>query len=432
MTLRSPRAASAGAARRRTIALTARAAALALALTVCTGAPRRDRVPPAETGAPSAAAGRALDRLVADGAPGAASLSTRDGRIRASRFTTAGVADLRTGRPMGRTDHFRAGSLTKTVVATVVLQLAAERKLSLDDTADRHLPRGVPGIGPGERGVLRQVTVRQLLDHTTGLFDYTADPRLARQLRGRGFRAHRYDHHTPAELLRIALSHRPTAAAGPRSHGPAGGRGAPFAYSNTNYLVLGLLIRGVTGHSYAEEIRRRVIGPVGLRDTSFPGTDPDLPEPHGRAYSRAGGRRVDVTALDPSRAGAAGEMVTTLGDLNRFFAALLGGALLPSRQMAQLRSERGTGGAYGLGLYATVLPCGVTVWGHNGDINGSYAQTAGTADGRHLVSYRVNTAPLAVPGHGTDVLTAEFCAPSRRTAGHRAAATRGRTARPGP
>jgi D-alanyl-D-alanine carboxypeptidase len=430
MTLRSPRAASARAARRRATALTAQAAALALALTACTGVARRDPVPSAAAGAPPAATGRALDRLVADGAPGAASLSTRDGRIRASRFTTAGVTDLRTGRPMERTDHFRAGSLTKTVVATVVLQLVAEGKLSLDDTADRQLPPGVPGIGPDERGVLRQVTVRRLLDHTTGLFDYTADPRLARQLRGRGFGAHRYDHHTPAELLRIALSHGP--AAGSRAYGPAGGRGAPFAYSNTNYLVLGLLIRGVTGHPYAEEIRRRVIGPVGLRDTSFPGTDPALPEPHGRAYARVGGRRVDVTALDPSRAGAAGEMVTTLGDLNRFFAALLGGALLPPRQMAQLRSERGTGGAYGLGLYATVLPCGVTVWGHNGDINGSYAQTAGTADGRHLVSYRVNTAPLAVPEHGTDVLTAEFCAPSRRTAGHRAAATRGRTARSGP
>ncbi len=208
---------------------------------------------------------------------------------------------------------------------------------------------------------------------------------------------------------------RPNCCASPcATHRPwaPGAERAPFAYSNTNYLVLGLVIEAVTGRSYAEEIRRRVIAPARLHDTSFPGTDPALPEPHGRAYSRIGAHQVDTTSLDPSRAGAAGEMVTTLDDLNRFFSALLGGKLLPPRQMAQLRNEAGTDGTYGLGLYATELPCGVTVWGHNGDINGSYAQTAGTADGRHLVSYRVNTDALTDPDHGTAVLTAEFCPPS--------------------
>lgn len=245
------------------------------------------------------------------------------------------------------------------------------------------------------------MTVRQLLDHTSGLFNYTDDRRLSRQLYGKGFGAHRYDRHTPAELLRIALSHPPAAAPGTR-----------YSYSNTNYLVLGLIIKAVTGHPYATEIRRRILVPARLDDTSFPGTDPTLPAPHGRAYSRIGDREVDATSLDPSRAGAAGEMVTTLGDLNRFFSALLAGAFLPPRQMAEIRSEKRTGGAYGLGLYATKLPCGVTVWGHNGDINGSFAQTAGTADGRHVVSYRVNT-DAADRAHGTDVLTAEFCrAPS--------------------
>ncbi|MFK4252469.1 serine hydrolase domain-containing protein [Streptomyces angustmyceticus] len=330
--------------------------------------------------------------------PGAAALTTRAG-YPAARYATAGVADLRSGRAIGPRDHFRAGSLTKTLVATVVLQLVAEGRLSLHDSAAAHLPPGVPAAGDGDRSTLRTVTIRQLLDHTSGLFNYTRDPRLSEQLFGSGFGAHRYDSHTPAELLRIALGHPPVAAPGTR-----------YSYSNTNYLVLGLVIRAVTGHPYATEIRRRILVPARLGHTSFPGTDPVLPRPHGRAYSRAGDRRVDATSLDPSRAGAAGEMVTTLGDLNRFFSALLRGRFLAPRQMAEIRDEKATGGTYGLGLYATRLPCGVTVWGHDGEINGSYVRTAGTADGRHIVSYRVNTDTLPDPAHGTAVLTAEFCA----------------------
>ncbi|MFG2829844.1 serine hydrolase domain-containing protein [Streptomyces sp. NPDC048434] len=372
-----------------------------LALTACTGRPRLAPLASGTHERPPATTTHALHRLVDDGAPGAASLTTRAG-YPAARYSTAGVADLRSGRTMGPQDHFRAGSLTKTLVATVVLQLVAEGRLSLHDSAAAHLPPGVPAAGDGDRSELRRVTIRQLLDHTSGLFNYTQDPRLSKQLFGKGFGAHRYDSHTPAELLRIALSHPPVAAPGTR-----------YAYSNTNYLVLGLVIQAVTGNPYATEIRRRILVPARLDHTSFPGTDPVLPRPHGRAYSRAGDRRVDATSLDPSRAGAAGEMVTTLGDLNRFFSALLDGAFLAPRQMAQIRNEKGTGGAYGLGLYATRLPCGVTVWGHNGDINGSYARTAGTADGRRIISYRVNTDTLPDPAHGTAVLTAEFCAARR-------------------
>ncbi|MGW2026133.1 serine hydrolase domain-containing protein [Streptomyces decoyicus] len=373
----------------------------ALALAACTGQIHTVPLANGTPERPPATTAHALHRLVEDGAPGAASLITRAG-FAAARYSTAGVADLRSGRRMAPQDHFRAGSLTKTLVATVVLQLVAEGRLALNDDVTAHLPPGVPATGDGDRSELRRVTIRQLLDHTSGLFNYTQDPRLSKQLYGKGFGAHRYDSHTPAELLRIALSHPPVAPPGTR-----------YAYSNTNYLVLGLVIAAVTGNPYATEIRRRILVPARLGHTSFPGTDPVLPEPHGRAYSRAGARRVDATSLDPSRAGAAGEMVTTLGDLNRFFAALLGGRFLAPRQMAQIRNEKGTDGAYGLGLYATRLPCGVTVWGHNGDINGSYARTAGTADGRHIVSYRANTDTLPDPAHGTAVLTAEFCA-SRR------------------
>ncbi|MGI5258468.1 serine hydrolase domain-containing protein [Streptomyces angustmyceticus] len=389
--------------RRRALGRSGAPAALAaLLLTGCAGpsGPAPDAHGAPER--PPATTRPALQRLVDDGVPGAASLATRAG-YPAARYATAGVADLRSGRAIGPRDHFRAGSLTKTLVATVVLQLVAEGRLSLRDSAAAHLPPGVPATGDGDRSTLRTVTIRQLLDHTSGLYNYTQDPRLSQQLFGSGFGAHRYDSHTPAELLRIALGHPPVAAPGTR-----------YSYSNTNYLVLGLVIRAVTGRPYATEIRRRILVPDRLDHTSFPGTDPVLPRPHGRAYSRAGDRRVDATSLDPSRAGAAGEMVTTLGDLNRFFSALLRGRLLAPRQMAEIRDEKATGGAYGLGLFATRLPCGVTVWGHNGDINGSYVRTAGTAGGRHIVSYRVNTDILPDPAHGTAVLTAEFCATRHR------------------
>ncbi|MFE3648439.1 serine hydrolase domain-containing protein [Streptomyces sp. NPDC059152] len=385
----------------RSAARTVLAVVAALVLTACTGT-ARSSVPSSGASRPAATAA-ALHRLVADGAPGAAVLVTWDGRLAASRFSAVGVADLRSGRKMGRLDRFRAGSLTKTLVATVVLQLVGEGRLGLDDRVADHLPPGVPRTGAGGANDLRRVTIRQLLDHTSGLFNYTTDAHLAEQLSGAGFPAHRYDRYTPVELLRIALGHPPTAAPGAR-----------YAYSNTNYLVLGLVIQGVTDHPYADELRRRILAPFGLRGTSFPGNSPALPAPHGRGYSRIDGHRVDSTAFNPSRAGAAGEMITTLVDLNHFFAALLGGELLAPRQMAQLRSERATGGAYGLGVYATRLPCGVTVWGHNGDINGSYAQTAGTADGRHLVSYRVNTDTPADRADGAALLTAEFCAPRGR------------------
>lgn len=364
--------------------------------------PRKPGPPKGTAHEPKPATARAV-RALADGdTPGAAALTTRDGRSYASRFAAAGVADLRTDRPITPADHFRAGSLTKTFIATVVLQLTAEDRLSLDDTVGRLLP----GLAPGATDP-RDVTVRELLDHTSGLYNYTADPELSRELHGAGFTAHRYDTYTPEQLLLTALAH-------PAENAP----GTRYAYSNTNYLVLGQIIEAVTGHSYAEEAGRRIIAPLGLSGTSFPGTDPRLPRPYGRGYSQVGEERVDSTTLDPSRAGAAGELVTTLGDLNRFFAALLGGRLLPPRQLAQMRDEKDTNGVYGLGLYGTRLPCGVTVWGHDGDINGSYAQTAATEDGRHVLTLRLNTDQPDAPQRIHALLTAEFCprAPETREA----------------
>ncbi|MFF8813260.1 serine hydrolase domain-containing protein [Streptomyces pactum] len=371
---------------------------LVAAVAGCGDGPRRKA--PAVRGGPAAAPaappdlGPGLRRLVERGpAPGGAVLVVSGGR---GRFAAAGVSDLATGRPVGRADHFRAGSLTKTFLATVVLQLVAEGRLGLDDPVEEHLP----GLlrGPGHGG--RTVTIRQLLDHTSGLYDYTRDPALARRLFGAGFAAHRFDSHTPRGLVRIALAHPPV-------FGPPGGG---WAYSNTDYTVLGLVVERVTGRGYAAEARRRIIEPLGLTGTSFPGTRPTLPRPHGRGYAAgaAGGAPRDVTEFDPSSAGAAGELVSTLDDLARFHRALLGGELLPPSGLARMRDTGPSRGRYGMGLFPVTLPCG-RVWGHNGTINGSSVLLVGSASGDRVLVHRLNH--TAAPDRAAEraLLRRAFC-----------------------
>ncbi|MEU7239620.1 serine hydrolase domain-containing protein [Streptomyces sparsogenes] len=359
----------------------------------------------------------AVRRLVAQGgAPGAAALA-RDGA--GTRFASAGFADLRTGRRIHKSDRFRAGSVTKTFVATVVLQLAGERRLALDDTVDTYLPGLVRGHGNDGR----KITLRQLLTHTSGLFDFAADQRVARRLvgppPGSGL--------TPRRLVGTAVAHRPWFAPG-----------AGWRYSNTNYVLLGLVVERVTGRPYAIETEGRVLGPLALRGTSFPGTRVTLPAPHGRAYTvrpgspRTGGPRAssprasgpngprpadlrdatglrDVTDLDPSAAGAAGEAISTLDDLARFYGTLLRGGLLPPAALRRMRDTTASDGRYGMGLFPVRLSCGVTLWGHNGRIKGSYVQVVATPGGRHVLAYRLNSDAGPAPSAERRLLTAEFC-----------------------
>lgn len=332
----------------------------------------------------------AVRRLVTEGsAPGAAALA-RDGG--GTRFASAGLADLRTGRHLHRNDRFRAGSITKTLIATVVLQLADERRLGLDDTVEEHLP----GLVRGQGNDGRKITLRQLLTHTSGLFDFTADQRVARRLSRPPTAAPL----TPRQLVRVAVAHRPRFAPGTAWH-----------YSNTNYILLGLVVERVTGRPYAAETERRVLRPLGLRGTSFPGARGTLPTPHGRAYATgtATGTPRDVTALDPSAAGAAGEVISTLDDLARFFGALLRGGLLPPAALRRMRDMTASDGRYGMGLFPVRLSCGVTLWGHNGQINGSYAQVVATPDGRHVLAYHLNSEPRPAAAAERALLKAEFC-----------------------
>ncbi|EST35579.1 hypothetical protein N566_17575 [Streptomycetaceae bacterium MP113-05] len=321
----------------------------------------------------------------------------------------AGVADRVTGRIRRPGDRFRIGSITKTFVATVLLQLEAEGRLDLDDPVSVHLPGVLHGHGHDGR----RVTVRQLLNHTSGVYDFTSDADFRTRYTGRAFRVHRLDSRTPRELVRLAMRHRPLFAPG-----------TDWAYSNTNYLLAGMIVESVTGRAYAQQVEERVLRPLALRRTSLPGTSPALPRPHGRAYSTlyrgrpgGGGRAApvrDVTVLNPSMAGASGEMISTTGDLVAFYRELLGGRLLPGEQLAEMTDTvptgEGTSGRadrYGLGIRALELSCGTTVWGHGGDIHGSLTTAAATRDGAHATAFNVNAD--WVPRGGEKLLEAEFC-----------------------
>ncbi|MET9663671.1 serine hydrolase domain-containing protein, partial [Streptomyces sp. NPDC006510] len=304
---------------------------------------------------------RGLDALVrSDGMPAAlASVKDREGR---TRTYTAGVGDLATGSKVPRNGQVRIGSNTKTFTAVVVLQLVGEGKIGLDAPVDTYLPGLVRGKGIDGR----HITVRQLLQHTSGLPNYTE---YDLQLR----------HYDPRELLDIALQHEARFAPGTK-----------WEYSNTNYVLAGLIVQKVTGRPLAGELDRRVIKRVGLHHTYFPAPgDATIREPHPKGYDggSAGAPLSDVTEMDPSWAWAAGQMISTNSDLNRFFTALLGGRLLPAAQLAQMRTTVpaeyfGSGARYGLGLVSFPLSCGGVYWGHGGSFPGYETRGGATRDGR--------------------------------------------------
>ncbi|MGW7262943.1 serine hydrolase domain-containing protein [Streptomyces sp. NPDC054842] len=369
------------------VAATAVAAAVALAAPAAAAPGGRDHAPTR----------RAMDAAVRDGVPGVtARAEDRHGTWKAA----SGTGDLRTGKARGTEDRYRVGSITKTFVATVLLQLEAEGRLSLDDTVETWLPGVVRGHGHDGR----RITLRQLLNHTSGVYNVTEDENFVRTYFGKeGFLQHRYDTKTPGQLVAIAMAHEPDFAPG-----------ASWHYSNTNYVLAGMVIEKATGHPYAAEIRRRVVEPLGLRATLVPGTRSTMPKPSSRAYGKLArtttGPTYDVTELNPSLASSAGEMIADSRDLNRFYSALLRGRLLPEKQLAEMKTtvrvDDIPGAGYGLGLIDRELSCGVHVWGHGGGIHGSNSEAVTTADGRHSLAFNFNG---DWSGDSDAVIEAEYC-----------------------
>ncbi|PDZ09838.1 D-alanyl-D-alanine carboxypeptidase [Bacillus pseudomycoides] len=301
----------------------------------------------------------------------------------------AGIADLRTKKPMKTDFRFRIGSVTKTFTATVVLQLAGENRLNLDDYIEKWLPGVIQGNGYDGN----QITIRQILNHTSGIAEYLrskdADMMNTKKT------------YTAEELVKIGLSLPPDFAPG-----------KGWSYSNTGYVLLGILIEKVTGNSYAEEIENRIIEPLELSNTFLPGNSSVIPGTnHARGYVQPDGASElkDVTYYNPSIASSAGDMISTADDLNKFFSYLLSGKLLKEQQLKQMLTTVPTGSAeisgYGLGIYETKLPNGVSIWGHTGSIPGFVTLVGGTLGGKHTLAVNLNSMGKA---NFKNILLAEF------------------------
>ena len=333
--------------------------------------------PAPATSARPAALQKDLDALVAAGAPGAV-LFLRDGQR--TVVLTGGLGNLARKTPIRPGDHFKVASLTKTYTATVVLQLVGEKKLALNDTVEQRLP----GVVPGGSGI----TLRQLLNHTSGLYDFEVDAGYLKP-----YLAGDFGHYwSPRQLVRMAVSHKPLFAPGSR-----------YSYSNTNYVVAQLIVEAVTGKPLGVELKRRIFAPLHLRATSYP-AKPGLPSPFAHGYMLLGKPPLaDVTGLSHSMAPGSGGIVSTVADVADFYRALLSGRLLPAAQLESMkttvpeRDAKGvlTGGDYGLGIGSIGGSC--PGWGHSGELPGYDVSTAFSENGQHQAVLMINQDGTTLP-----------------------------------
>ncbi|MFG3348399.1 serine hydrolase domain-containing protein [Streptomyces sp. NPDC048018] len=291
---------------------------------------------------------------------------------------SAGVHDLRSGRPADPGARFRAGSVTKVFTAAVVLQLAAEGRIDLDRSARAYLPELIPAAYEG-------VTVRQLLNHTHGI--------PAANLAGETVEewyARRFVTYDPRELVRSATSQPREFAPGERQH-----------YLNIGYTIAGLIVERVTGDTYEHQVTARVLRPLGLRDTYLPGTSPRIEGRHNHGYQwmrledGTTGLR-DVSVWSATDGWAAGDLISTTADLERFTRALFAGRVVRGPLLEEMFTlprvadvTTGEPAAYAVGLSMKKLG-GREVWGKTGGRWGYNTAIASTRHGERTLVYSVN------------------------------------------
>ena len=316
--------------------------------------------------------------LVEAGYPAALAAVT-DGKGE-SAGVAVGKGSLETGQAPPMDGEVRVGSNTKTFVAVVVMQMVQEGKVGLDEPIETYLP----GLIRGEGIDASRITVRQLLQHTSGLPDFdetlfgTTDV----------FQS-RYHYVTPRDVLDSALSK-------PAQFEP----GTQWKYTNTNYIVLGMLVERVSQRPVGEQIGQRIVKKLGLSHTYFPAPGEEkIRGTHPQGYHlSAEGKLEDITEMDPAWGWAAGAMVSTPSELNTFFQAVFDGRLLTQASIQEMKKgvDIGSGGrVYGLGLIGTPLSCGGTSWGHGGDIAGYHTRGGVGPDGT-AVTVAVTALPTAI------------------------------------
>ncbi|MEV4939195.1 serine hydrolase domain-containing protein [Streptomyces zaomyceticus] len=309
-----------------------------------------------------------LDRTIEDvrkqaGIPGVVVGLWMPGKGEYVRAT--GVADTVTGRPMRTDGYVRIGSETKTFTVTALLKLVDDGRIGLDDPISRY----VHGVPKGDR-----ITLRQLAEMRSGLFPYTSDEDFVHDLLSDPQRSF-----TPREVLAYGFEHKNTFEPGAR-----------FEYSNTNLVLLGLVVEKVTGQRLQDFVRNRVLRPAHLRHTLFPeGAEFPEPHPHGYTDQTLDGTVADATDWNPSWAWAAGAMISDLHDLHRWARVVATGELLsPETQAQRLRTlpTGHPGTSYGLGIFET------NGWiGHNGSIPGYETVTVYLPSQRATLVLMINT-----------------------------------------
>ena len=270
----------------------------------------------------------------------------------------AGLASVEQQTPLATTDRFGVGSITKPFTAALVLQLVDEEVLTLDDTVTQWLDDPVVARIPH----VDHITLRQLLNHTSGVYDYFEDDGSFFQDAYFGAGADWARVWTPLEVLAYADGAK---------HAPYFAPGEGAYYSNTGYVLLGLIVERATGQSLAERLHARILDPLGLADT-FAATEP-VSGGRTDAYQPIDGELVNVTAIDLSSLGTAGGMVSTTRDLARFAGAFFGGELLRPATLEEMLTfipSGRPGFEVGLGVMRLQTPDGAIV-GHPGDGAGS-------------------------------------------------------------
>ncbi|MGW3725193.1 serine hydrolase domain-containing protein [Streptomyces sp. NPDC000851] len=323
--------------------------------------------------APDTAAVRSVQKTaVAQGAPGA--LTRIDDGFRSYHIVT-GEANTATHTKMDTGRRFRVGSVSKTFTTVVLMQLAAEGRVDLDAPANNYLPKSLPDD---------RITVRHLLSHRSGLYDYTND---MFYYTVPGFESVRNKVFSYQELIDLSTAR-------PLNNAP----GAAYSYSNTNFVVLGQLIENITGTPMATHYQQRIFGPLRLRNTSYVHPQTTIAGSYARGYLRQDDTTlplVDSTEQTVSWGQSAGAVISNAADLNRFFSSLVSGKLLPAEQLEQMMTmvpvNADGSQSYGLGLRARKLSCGTTVYGHTGTVQGYYTYAFTTADGTRNMTSLANT-----------------------------------------
>lgn len=304
----------------------------------------------------------------------------------------SGVADPASGRPPGANDTFRIASISKAFSGAVILALVRDGRVGLDDTVAQWLPGAFPGA--------ERVTLRQLLDHTSGLFNYTEDEQFLMQFGADPLRVW-----TPQDLVAVAARH-------PLNFDP----GTAYRYSNTDNIVVGLIAEAASSETYDVLLRTRVFDRLGLRHTRLPET-PSLPEPYIRGFVwDDDGALEDVSeAISPTGVWASGAIIATAADLGRFVGALVSGDLYgPAQRLAARRTVPGDSqppgppgpgtNQAGLAVFRYDTVCG-TFWGHTGRFPGYRSYALATPDGSHTLVLTLNTEP-APPAADAAILQA--------------------------